>query len=166
MNSEPNTIPWEKGSIVVHYSDLKQPRALMRITGYTTNGQAKCRYISKKKPKTVYLNLQMNLLDPAQFGLNAKWGELSEEKLEAVQTQWEQVQIWNVMNKVGQTVLVVDIKKISIAEMMTEVSIDESNSFRAVTTGRAYMGKEGKAWLDIDKDTQSILLDHAVAIKD
>jgi hypothetical protein len=165
MNSEPNTIPWEKGSVVVHDSDLKQPRALMRITGYTTNGQAKCRYISKKKPKTVYKNLQMNLLDPAQFGLNARWGELSEEELEEVQTQWERAQMWNVMNQVGQTVLVVDIKKISIEEMMTDVSVDETNSFRAVTSSRAYMNKAGKAMVDIDKNSQSVLLDYIVAIK-
>ena len=165
MNSNPNTIPWEKGSVVVHDSDLKQPRALMRITGYTSNGQAKCRYISKKKPRTIYRNLQMYLLDPAQFGLNARWGELSEEKLEEVQTQWEHAQMWNVLNQVGQTVLVVDIKKITITEMLSDVSIDESNSFRAVTIGQAYMNKEGKAMVDIDKNNQSVLLNNIVAIK-
>lgn len=165
MNNEPNKIPWEKGSIVIHDADLKQPRGLMRITGYTSNGLAKCRYISKKMPKTVYRNLQMNLLDPAQFGLNARWGELSEEKLEEVQTQWEKAQMWNVLNQVGQLVLVVDIKKITIAEMMSDISIDESNSFRAVTISRAYMNKAGKALVDIEDSKQSVLLDNTVAIK-
>lgn len=165
MNNEPNKIPWEKGSIVVHDADLKQPRGLMRITGYTSNGLAKCRYISKKMPKKIHENLQMYLLDPAQFGLNARWGELSEDELEAIQTQWEHAQMWNVMNKVGQTVLVVDIKKISIEEMMMDVSIDENNSFRSVTISRAYMNKEGKALIYIEENKQSVLLDNTVAIK-
>lgn len=147
MNYEPNTTQWNKGAIVVHDADYKQPRGLMRVTGYTRNGLAKCKYVSKKKPRAVYENQVMYLLDPELFGLNPEWGNYSEENLERIQTEWEQVKMWNFMFEVGQPV----------------ITTSADGGFKTVTTGRAYIDKGGNAWVRLEQGG-GWALEHVTAV--
>ena len=147
MNYEPNTTQWNKGAIVVHDADYKQPRGLMRVTGYTRNGLAKCKYVSKKKPRKVYENQVMYLLDPELFGLNPEWGDYSEEHLERIQTEWEQAKMWNFMFEIGQPV----------------ITTSADGGFKTVTTGRAFMTDGGTAIVHL-KQGGNWALEHVAAV--
>lgn len=149
MPYEPNLTHWPRGSYVLHSGDAKQPRSLMKIIGYTRDGLAKCKYVSKRKPRQIYINEIQHLHDPNQFGVNERFGDYSQEALERTQDEWERVQMWNVMYKPGQLVL----------------TTSADGGFKAKTIKRAYLDKGGCAWVWLEPGGMWSL-QHVAPIKD
>ena len=74
MNYEPNTIHWKLGDLVIHDYDLKRPSMLMRVIGFTKEGEVVTRYENPQPPfvslrgrKKAWVNDRKYLHDPALF---------------------------------------------------------------------------------------------------
>jgi hypothetical protein len=89
----PNTMHWERGSIVIHHADAKEPKMLMRVIGRTRAGLVKTQYIDKRHKRTVWVNDLKNLLDPRDFSLLAQ--DFAQDYLERYQSDFERVRRWN-----------------------------------------------------------------------
>lgn len=97
MNYEPNTTHWHKGDIVLHDSDAKEPKMLMRVIGYTRDGLCKTQYIDRSRhTRQIYKNELRYLHDAARFGLREQ----------SRQEDWERVHLWNYHYAVGTRVRV------------------------------------------------------------
>jgi hypothetical protein len=71
MNYEPNTKRWKRGDLVLHDADAKKPNMLMRVMGYTRNGQlCRVQYIEPEHTREIYKNDLKYLHDPARFNLD------------------------------------------------------------------------------------------------
>lgn len=95
MNYEPNLIKWTKDSIVIHDADAKEPKMLMRVTGFTRDGMVKTKYINPALPRREYRNSMTYLHDPARFGLSVSIAMMTRELREQAQLEWERVRAWN-----------------------------------------------------------------------
>lgn len=147
MNHKANSNQWPRGAIVIHDVDSKEPLSLMKIVGYTRDDLAKCQYVSKKKPRKIYVNEFRYLLDPVWFGINTDWGNYSQESLERTQLEWERVKTWNFVYAVGQRIL----------------TTSADGGFEDITTRKAYIDGGGCAWVWL-ADNGSWLLQHVDAI--
>lgn len=96
MNYESNTIQWQRGDIVIHDADAKEPRMLMKIVGFQRGtGLAKCQYVDQRQPRKIYVNELKYLHDPGEFGIDQRWGEYAPVHIERIQDEWEQCHHWN-----------------------------------------------------------------------
>lgn len=99
-----NTHRWMKGDIVIHRVDDKEPKNLMKVIGYTRDGQCKTQYCDPHRRNRFVTNDLKYLLEPESFGLHAHWGLYAYPLLEQVQGEWERVRKWNRKHRVGITV--------------------------------------------------------------
>lgn len=106
MNYEPNTITWQKGDLVLHDCDAKQPKMLMKVIGYTREGKCKTQYLFRDKRRTVWKNEIKYLHSPEQwFQKYHEWGNYSQDYLEGIQRDFERVKRWNRLYQPGQKVI-------------------------------------------------------------
>lgn len=126
MIYEPNLETWQIGDIVIHDSDAKEPKMLMKVIGRTRDGLIKTRYCDERMKQTVYKNESRYLHKPERFNLDSDWGKLSLPFLHLAQLNWMRVRRWNRRYEIGQKV------KTTSAD----------GGFEAVTATQAYM----RAW--------------------
>lgn len=131
MNYEPNTIRWQKGDIVIHDADAKEPKMLMRVIGYTRDGLCKTQYVDWSKKRTVYKNDIQYLHQPERFNILSCWADYREESFREVQWAWERVRVWNKVREIGTPV------KTTSAD----------GGFEAVTGGNAYIDAAGQSMI-------------------
>lgn len=136
MNYEPNAIQWQKGAIVIHDADAKEPKMLMRVTGFSKKGLALCRYVDKDKKPTIYPNRLEVLLAPERFGLNGEWGNQGQHALVKYQRAFERVRRWNYHYKPGQLV----------------ETTSEDGGFQTVTASKAFQNRHnGDAYVRLEQ---------------
>lgn len=95
MNYEPNLTKWMRDAIVIHDADAKEPKMLMRVTGFTRDGMVKTKYINPALPRREYRNNAIYLHDPARFGIPVWIATTTRECRESAQLEWERVRWWN-----------------------------------------------------------------------
>lgn len=75
MSYPRNTRTWAIGDLVIHAADAKKPHMLMRVIGYSRDGQCKTVYaqpphwMTHRNRQRVWRNDIEHLLDPTQFGI-------------------------------------------------------------------------------------------------
>jgi hypothetical protein len=73
MNYEPNTTTWKLDDLVIHDADAKNVNMLMRVIGYTTDGQCRTVYVDDTRRRgNVFVNDIKYLHDPARFGIEQR----------------------------------------------------------------------------------------------
>lgn len=73
MNDTANTIHHKIGAIVIHDADAKVDHMLMKVIGYTADGQCKTRYVEPTKSRRVFINDIKYLHDPERPDIKARW---------------------------------------------------------------------------------------------
>lgn len=107
MNYDPNTTQWCEGDLVLHDADAKEPKMLMKVTGYTRDGLCKTQYLFTNRRRKIWKNEIRFLHNPETWLPGAKyWSILSQDVLEEFQWNFECVRRWNHYRKVGQVVQV------------------------------------------------------------
>jgi len=75
MNYEPNTRQWNVGDLVLHDADAKRPEMLMRVIGYSRDGECETQYVTRLpmngNPRRVWKNGISVLHNPSRFGVIA-----------------------------------------------------------------------------------------------
>lgn len=134
MIHEPNTTVWNKGDIVIHDCDSKEPKMLQRVVGYVGGGLIKTQYVDKSRSRKIWVNELKYFHNPEQFNLQPEWGHYKQSLFNKVQCSWENVRIWNRNYQSGQ--------------LIKTTSAD--GGFTAHTRGQAYLDKAGQAfiWLE------------------
>lgn len=131
MNDKANEIQWRKGDIVIHDADAKEPKMLMKVIGYTRDGLCKTQYISRDHKRTVWKNDIQYLHKPEMFKILSCWGDYHQSAFAKLQTNWENVRIWNHRNQVGQKI----------------ETTSADGGFQANTGGLAYIDAAGQAMI-------------------
>lgn len=100
-----NTQRWRKGELVLHDSDAKEPRMLMRVIGYTRDGLCKTQYVFPDRRRIIWKNDLKNLHNPEQWLKGAsRWDYVDIEYLQIYQENWERVRWWNNRYQPGQRI--------------------------------------------------------------
>lgn len=104
MNYQANKTRWKIGDIVIHDLDAKEPKMLMRVTGYKPDGQCVTQYATSPSNSVMYVNDLAVLHDPAQFGINPEWGTYGITHQGMIQEDWELVRRFNHKHPIGTQV--------------------------------------------------------------
>jgi hypothetical protein len=134
LNYEANTNKWQAGDIVIHDGDAKEPKMLMKVLGYSRDGQIRTQYVSKSRKQRVMKNFFDCLHQPERFDLQSAWGDYAQEHLDRTQADWDRVRIFNFHHAVGT--------------LVHTTSAD--GGFDAKTTGPAYIDKGGNAFVSLE----------------
>ncbi|MGB1285845.1 MAG: hypothetical protein ACPG7F_04865 [Aggregatilineales bacterium] len=135
MNYEPNTNHWQKGAIVIHDADAKEPRMLMQVIGYTRGGLCKTQYLFREHRRTVWKNRIAVLHCPEQWIHGAsEWQNQYQSNLKEYQANFINVRLWNIRFGDGQTVM----------------TTSADGGFMTTTNGKAFY-RHGEAWLYLNR---------------
>lgn len=139
MIYEPNTVDWQPGDIVIHDSDAKEPKMLMRVIAVTVDKMGiemiDTEYIRDTNKRCS--NLKEYLHDPDRFGIN--YEQATPEAIALAQQDWEKAHYWNWRHKQGA----------AVRKPVGDGSFDVSIATKAYTDefGRARVHLvNGKSW--------------------
>ena len=135
VNYDSNHHQWIRGSIVIHDEDAKEPMMLMKITGFTKDGLAKCQYVDRRKKRKLFINHLKYLHAPESFGLNPRWGEHAQEHIERYQDEFVRVRRWNHYREIGQLVK----------------TTSGDGGFETITTSKAWQATSGDALVLLER---------------
>lgn len=105
MIHEPNLTHWKKGDVVLHDADAKEPGMLMVVIGFALDGLVKTQYVDKRRTRKVWKNEMKYLLDPDRFGINPKWLNGTQNRLEYIQGEWAKCKRFNRIYRPGADML-------------------------------------------------------------